>query len=67
MEFVRAIPVRDESGADLLMYEFEEQRFLRKVRRFALCTGEGVEQSGKSFKIAATGEKLVPHDVTVAP
>jgi hypothetical protein len=59
VSYVRSIPVRDESGADLTVYEFHDRRFLKRVRRMKLCTGEMVEADSDGFVIIATGEKLL--------
>ena len=59
VKFVRSIPVWDENGDQLTIYEFQDLRFLRKVRRMKLCTGERVEQIHENtFAIVGTGEKL---------
>lgn len=59
MAYVRSIPVRDENGVDLTVYEFRERRFLTKVRRLELCTGEAVNDVDQdTFVVAATGELL---------
>lgn len=59
MAYVRSIPVRDENGVDLTVHEFQERRFLVKVRRLELCTGEEVNNvDDDTFVVAATGELL---------
>ena len=59
MSLVREIPVKDANGDELMLYEFEHRRFLAKIRRFKLSTGELVEVNCKeSFVIPATGERL---------
>lgn len=59
MAYVRSIPVRDENGVDLTVYEFEERHFLTKVRRLKLCTGEAVNNIDRdTFVVTATGELL---------
>jgi len=55
---MRTIPVKDANGDEFTVYEFEDRRFLRKVRRMKLCTGERVERLGGELFIAGTGEKL---------
>jgi hypothetical protein len=55
---VRKVPVTDRNGDELTLYEFQDRRFLRKVRRWKLCTGELVEERGDGFVIAVTGERL---------
>jgi hypothetical protein len=57
---VTAIPVRDANGVELTVYQFEDRRFLHKVRRLKLDTGEMVERSGDGFVIVSTGERLTP-------
>jgi hypothetical protein len=44
----------------LILYEFQDRRFLRKVRRLKLDSGEFVQAVGDSFIVPATGEHLVP-------
>ena len=57
--YVRSIPVVDANGEDLTVYEFQIRRFLTKVRRLKLCTGELVDLlDDDTFKIVRTGEKL---------
>ncbi len=59
MEFLRSIPVKDANGDELTVYEFHERRFLRRVRRMKLCTGEPVEAlDDKFFVLVSTGERL---------
>ena len=53
MGIVRKVPVTDRNGEEL-----QDRRFLRKVRRWKLCTGELVEERGDGFVIAVTGERL---------
>ena len=60
MGYVRSIRVVDGSGAGLTVYEFRDRRFLRKVRRMKLCTGETVERtSADTFVVVSTGEELL--------
>lgn len=60
MSYVRSIPVVDEKGAGLTVYEFRDRRFLTKVRRYKLCTGEAVEPAETdTFTVVATGEELL--------
>jgi hypothetical protein len=57
--FMRSIPVKDANGDELTIYEFHERRFLRKVRRMKLCTGELVEAVDENtFALVGSGEKL---------
>jgi hypothetical protein len=62
VSYVRSIPVVDASGAEVTVYEFHDRRFLKRVRRMKLCTGELVEERDGEFVIVATGERLVPAD-----
>ena len=56
---VTAIPVRDANGDTLTLYEFQDWRYLSKVRRLKLCTGELVESVDEAtFKIVSSGEQL---------
>jgi hypothetical protein len=55
---VREIPVVDGNGDELVVYEFVDRRFIKKVRRLKLCTGEHVERAGDSFVVVGSGEKL---------
>lgn len=60
MSKVTAIAVRDPGGTDLTVYEFHDRRFLRKVRRLKLCTGEAVDYAdNNAFVVTATGEMLI--------
>ena len=55
MTACRSIPVRDGNGYQLSDYEFRDRRFLRRIRRLELCTGELVMQLDQAtFAIAAT-------------
>ena len=59
VSFVNSIPVVDAKGDELTVYEFHDRRFIRKVRRLKLCTGEMVDYAdGNSFIVTATGERL---------
>lgn len=60
MRIVRTIPVRDANGDEFTVYEFQDRRLLRKVRRMKLCTGETVEMLGDRLIVATTGERLTP-------
>lgn len=56
------IPVRDERGDQLTLYEIRERagpfRLFRR-KRLTLCTGEAVRSLGRGrFIIDATGERL---------
>lgn len=59
MSYVRSIPVRDARGDELTIHEFQDRRFLKKVRRLKLDTGELVHAVEDAFVIVATGELLV--------
>ena len=57
---VPSIPVADPNGDRLTVFEFVEGRFLRKSRRYELCTGEAViPAESDTFRIVATGEELL--------
>ena len=61
--FLRSILVEDESGAHLMLYEFQDRKplfsFMRKSRRVELGTGEHIEcLDANTFVIAETGERL---------
>ncbi len=61
--FLRSILVEDESGAQLMLYEYQDRRpvfnFMRKARRVELGTGERVEcVDANTFVIVETGESL---------
>lgn len=59
MSRIKSIPVIDGKGDQLIVYEFYDGRFLQKIRRRRLCTGEAVERvSTEAFVIIATGEEL---------
>jgi len=58
--FVRRIPVKDRNGDQLTVYEFHDRRFIRKVRRLKLCSGEGVQMVGGELIVIGTGERLEP-------
>jgi hypothetical protein len=63
VSYVKSIPVVDANGAGLTVYEFHDRRFLRRVRRMKLCTGEPVERaSSDTFIVVATGEELLRAD-----
>nr|NUR37547.1 hypothetical protein [Sphingomonas sp.] len=57
---MRTIPVKDRNGDEFTLYEFQDRRFLRKVRRWKLCTGEAVQQIEDRLVVVTTGEMLVP-------
>jgi len=59
---VRTIPVQDRNGDQLTVYEFQDRRFLKKVRRMKLCTGETVRQMDGNLYVLGTGERLTLAD-----
>lgn len=59
MGLVSSIPVLDANGDQFTLYEFQDRRFLKKVRRLKLCTGETVERLGDRLIVVTTGEELV--------
>lgn len=56
----KSIPVLDENGDEVILYEFRDKAFfgLRTRKRYELCTGEAVKSTGKGFVVVATDEKL---------
>lgn len=59
MSKVKSIPVIDWRGDELTVFEFYGGRFIPKLRRCKLCTGEDViRTSSNSFRVIATGEEL---------
>lgn len=60
MAFVRTFPVTDRNGDQLTVYEFQDRRFLKKVRRLKLCTGETVRHIDGDLIVLGTGERLIP-------
>ena len=59
MGLVRSIPVADANGDELTVYQFEDRRFLSKVRRLKLCTGEAVQiDPDGTLVVVRTGERL---------
>jgi hypothetical protein len=50
--------VADSHGDQFTLYEFHDRRFLRKVRRMKLETGELVQERAGELVVVATGEKL---------
>ena len=62
MAVVRTIPVTDRNGDQLTVYEFHDRRFLRKVRKMKLCTGEPVQQFDGELVVIGTGERLIKLD-----
>lgn len=55
---VRTIPVIDRNGDQFTLYEFHDRRFLRKVRRMKLETGELVQEIDGVLVVIGTGETL---------
>jgi hypothetical protein len=60
MGLVRKIPVKDRNGDQFTLYEFQDRRFLRKVRRLKLETGEIVQEIDGALVVTGTGETLTP-------
>lgn len=58
MGYVRSISVTDRHGDAFTLYEFQDRRFLRKVRRLKLETGELVQEIDGALVVVETGEKL---------
>lgn len=59
MAFVKSIRVIDGNGDEVTVYEFHDRRFLRKIRRMTLDTGEPVERvCERTYIVSATGERL---------
>jgi hypothetical protein len=56
--YVRTVSVTDRNGDSFDLYEFHDRRFLRKVRRMKLETGELVEEINGELIVVATGERL---------
>jgi len=56
---VRKIEVADRHGDQFTLYEFQDRRFLKKVRRMKLETGELVEEVDGALLVVGTGEQLV--------
>jgi hypothetical protein len=52
--------VRDGNGDEVTVYEFQDRRFLRKVSRMKLETGELVQLVAGSLVVVKTGERLEP-------
>ena len=60
MAIVRTFPVTDRNGDQLTVYEFHDRRFLKKVRRMKLCTGEAIQMVEDRLVVIGTGEQLTP-------
>lgn len=58
MSGVRKIPVIDANGDELIVYEFQDRRFIRKVRRWVLDTGEPVRPHLDDAFVLPSGELL---------
>jgi hypothetical protein len=65
MGYVRSVPVIDANGFDYIVYEFQDRRFLRNVRRYKLDSGELVETCGEGFVVVATGERLIRAEAAI--
>lgn len=59
MPIVREIAVRDRHGDQHIVYEFQDRRFIRKVRKWKLDSGETLTFDGALFKLPS-GETLLP-------
>jgi hypothetical protein len=59
VSYVRTISVADRHGDAFTLYEFHDRRFLRKVRRLKLETGELVQEANGELVVVGTGERLV--------
>ena len=62
MTSLKSIPVRDANGDQLTVYEYYEWRFLQKVRRFKLDSGESVQALNDGTFVLPSGEKLIRLD-----
>jgi hypothetical protein len=60
VSYVKSIPVTDARGDEVTIHEFHDRRFLKKVRRLKLDTGELVEERSDGFLVVGTGERLIP-------
>jgi hypothetical protein len=58
LSIVRKIPVADRHDDQFILYEFQDRRFLKKVRRMKLETGELVEEVDGALVVVETGETL---------
>lgn len=56
----KSIPVLDENGDEVILYEFRDRALLGLLvrKRYELCTGEAVKRAGNRFVVVATNEKL---------
>ena len=60
MEYAGCILVEDASGCRFEVHEYLAWRFLSRISRFKLDTGEVVERiDSNNFEISGTGERLV--------
>ena len=65
---VRKIAVTDRNGDEFTLYELQDRRHLRKVRRLKLETGELVELAPDgSLVVVGRGETLTPVVVIETP
>ena len=68
MGIVRKIAVTDRHGDEFTLYELQDRRRLRKVRRLKLETGELVELAANgSLVVVGRGEELTPVVATETP
>lgn len=56
----KSIPVLDENGDEVILYEFRDKAFFGLLvrKRYELCTGEAVKSARDGFVVVATDEKL---------
>ena len=56
----KSIPVLDENGDEVILYEFRDRAFFGLLvrKRYELCTGEPVKRERNRFVIVATDETL---------
>ena len=63
VEFAATHVVEDVRGARFQLYEYRGRRFMRKVRKFVLDTGDLVKRVDfDHYVIAASGEPLMRVD-----
>ena len=63
MDYAGRITVDDAGGSRFQIHEFRGRRFLVRIRRFVLDTGERVKRIDfENYEVASTGERLVRID-----